>query len=100
MFVHHVLFYMSADASDADRAQLATGIRSLLAIESIQMSHLGVPAATNRDVIERGYAYSWLTVFENAAGEEVYQKHPVHLQFIEAYKHLWTKVVIYDAIDF
>lgn len=100
MFIHHVLFYMAPDASDADRAQLAAGIRSLTAIESIQTSHLGVPAATHRDVIERGYAYSWLTTFEDAAGEEIYQKHPVHLQFIEENKHLWTKVVIYDAIDF
>jgi Stress responsive A/B Barrel Domain len=97
MFVHHVFFWMAPDATDTQRAQLAAGIRSLEGIESLKMSHLGVPADTDRPVIDRTYAFSWLTVFEDAAGEKDYQVHPAHLKFIEENKHLWTRVLIYDS---
>ena len=99
MFVHHVFFWMAPDASAVDRAALAAGIRSLSAIETIKMHHLGVPAATDRPVIERGYTFSWLLLFETAADEAVYQSHPIHLKFIEDCRHLWTKVVVYDTIS-
>lgn len=99
MFVHHVYFWMAPDATDADRQQLAAGIRSLMAIETIQTAHLGVPAATNRDVIERGYTFSWLATFATAGDEAVYQSHPIHLQFVADCKHLWTKVIVFDSVD-
>lgn len=97
MFVHHVFFWMAPDATQADREQLAAGLRSLSGIETIKMHHLGVPADTDRSVIDRSYDFSWLLFFETAADEEVYQKHPVHLKFVEDCKHLWQKVVVYDA---
>jgi Stress responsive A/B Barrel Domain len=98
MFVHHVLFYMPAEATDEDRAQLRAGLESLKAIDSLKLCLIGTPADTNRPVIERGYTYSLLTLFEDAAGEAAYQIDPIHLAFVDAYKHLWNKVVIYDAI--
>lgn len=98
MFVHHVYFYMSPEASEADKAALKAGIETLTKIEALQQWHLGVPAPTDRDVIERGYAFSWLAVFKNGEDEAVYQQHPTHLEFIKNCKHLWTKVVVYDSI--
>jgi hypothetical protein len=41
------------------------------------MHHIGVPAATNRDVIDSSYSVSWMLVFDNLEDEEVYQNHPV-----------------------
>lgn len=99
MFVHHVFFWMSPRASEADRQQLADGIRSLASIETIKMSHLGIPADTDRSVIDRSYTFSWLTVFESKEDEAIYQVHPVHLKFIEDCRHLWEKVVVYDSVD-
>jgi hypothetical protein len=99
MFVHHVFFWMNPQASDADRQQLAAGIRSLASIETIKMSHLGTPADTDRSVIDRSYAFSWLTVFDSKEDEAIYQEHPVHLTFIENCRHLWEKVVVYDSVD-
>jgi Stress responsive A/B Barrel Domain len=95
MLVHHVFFYA---APDADHAALRAGIESLTSIETIQQWHIGTPAPTDRDVIERGYTFSWLAFFENAAAEEIYQNHPTHLKFIENCAHLWSKVVVYDSI--
>lgn len=98
MFIHHVYFWMPAESTPAEKEQLATGIRSLMSIEQIKMSHLGMPANTNRPVIERSYTYSWLAVFDTPEDEAKYQVHPTHLKFIETCKHLWTKVIVYDSI--
>lgn len=89
---------MKPEATEADRAALKAGIMTLTKIEGIKEWHLGVPAPTNREVIDNSYAFSWLITFENSAAEEVYQKHPVHLEFIKNNAHLWSKVIVYDSI--
>ena len=33
------------------------------------------------------------------AAQDAYQIDPIHLAFVENYKHLWTKVVVYDSVD-
>ena len=98
VFVHHVLFYLPAAASDADRAKLLEGQQQLQTIPDIKLSHIGTPAETNRAVIDRTYAYSWLCFFESAAAEQNYQQHPIHDSFRQEYARYWEKVVIYDAV--
>lgn len=68
-------------------------------IPSIKLAHIGTPALTNRDVIERTYTYSWLCLFESAAEEESYQRHAIHDEFRSQYAAYWDKVVIYDSIE-
>jgi hypothetical protein len=89
---------MAADATEADKKKLESGILSLKAIESIRMANLGRPAQTDRPVIDSSYTFSWLTIFDDAAGEQEYQVHPLHLKFVDEHKHLWTKVVVYDSV--
>jgi hypothetical protein len=98
VFVHHVLFYMPATASDADRAKLLEGLQMLRGISAIKLAHIGTPAATDRAVIDRAYTYSWLCFFESAAEELDYQQHPIHDDFRRDYARYWEKVVIYDAV--
>ncbi|MCR5890934.1 Dabb family protein [Hymenobacter sp. J193] len=98
LFVHHVLFYMPAAASEADKNTLLEGLQKLARIPSIRMAHIGTPAATNREVIDRTYTYSWLCLFDNAEQEELYQQHPIHDAFRQQYVAYWEKVVIYDAL--
>jgi len=98
LFVHHVLFYMKENATDADRAALLEGLHLLRQVPAIKLAHIGTPAPTNRAVIERTYTYSWLCFFDSAAQEEDYQQHPLHDEFRENYARYWEKVVIYDAI--
>jgi hypothetical protein len=97
-FMHHVLFYPKANATEADRALLLEGLRMLAGVPSIKLAHIGTPADTNRAVIERTYTYSWLCLFESAADEQHYQQHPLHDAFRDQYAVYWDKVVIYDAI--
>jgi hypothetical protein len=98
LFVHHVLFYPKANATDADKARLLEGLRMLAGVPCIKLAHIGTPAATNREVIERSYAYSWLCLFESAADEHEYQVHPLHDAFRNDYAVYWDHVVIYDAV--
>ncbi|RYU96698.1 Dabb family protein [Emticicia agri] len=98
LFVHHVYFYLKNPGNEADRAKLIEGLEVLSKVPEIRMVHIGTPASTNRSVIERGYAVSWLLFFDNLEQEEIYQKHPIHLKFIEDYSHLWEKVIVYDSV--
>ena len=98
LFVHHVLFYAPAGASDADKAQLLAGLQAMRGIPSIKLAHVGTPAATTRAVIERTYTYSWLCLFDSAAEEELYQRHPLHDAFRQTCARYWERVVIYDAV--
>lgn len=98
LFVHHVYFWLENPTSEADRAALLAGLKKLSAVPTIQQFHIGVPASTNRDVIDTSYAFSWLALFANKADQDSYQTDPIHLHFIDTCKHLWKKVTVYDSI--
>jgi hypothetical protein len=99
VFVHHVYFWLKNPASEADRKKLIEGLTALAKVPTIRMHNIGLPATTNRSVIERSYAVSWLCFFDNLEEEEIYQKHPIHLKFVEDYSHLWEKVIVYDSVQ-
>ena len=99
MFIHHVYFWLKNTGSAEDLAQLKKGLQKLTVIETIGMYQIGKPAATNRDVIDRSYAVSWMLMFDNLEDEEIYQHHPLHKKFVEECSHLWSKVIVYDSVD-
>lgn len=98
-FVHHVYFWLKNPDSNEDKARLVEGLKKLSKVKTIKSFHIGKPAGTGRDVIDASYAISWLTLFDNDADQESYQKDPIHLKFIEECSHLWNKVIVYDSID-
>ena len=99
IFVHHVYFWLKNKDSKEDKAKLLEGLKTLSKVKTIKMFHIGQPADTNRDVIDRSYAVSWLLMFENKAAQDSYQVDPIHLDFVKNYSHLWQKVVVYDSVD-
>jgi hypothetical protein len=97
---HHVFFWLKNPGSKEDLNKLIEGLKTLKAIETVRSLHIGVPAATEkRPVVDASYSVSELIFFDDVAGEETYQVHPVHKKFVEGYSHLWEKVVVYDSID-
>lgn len=98
MFVHAVYFWLRPDLTPAQRAQFAAGVRSLSTIESVQNCYIGVPASTNRPVIERGYSHALVVVFADKAAHDAYQVHPVHERFRTECGSFWTKVQIFDSV--
>ncbi len=99
LFVHHVYFWLQHPESKEDLDNLIKGLKTLARIPYIKFSHIGKPATTSRDVIDTSYSVSWLLFFDSIEEEERYQKDAVHLKFVEDYKHLWTKVVVYDSVE-
>jgi hypothetical protein len=97
MFVHVVNFWLKKGLSDAERAQFVTGVKTLGTVETLKIFNVGVPADTDRPVIDNTYDYCLLTAFDDLAGHDVYQIAPIHLKFIDDCKHLWERVLIYDS---
>lgn len=98
--VHQVYFWLKNSSSKEDLAKLLEGINSLRTINSLRLVKIGTPAATEkRDVIDTSYSVALLTVFDDIKGHDEYQVHPTHLAFVEGYKHLWEKVVVYDSME-
>lgn len=97
--LHHVFFWLKNPDSAADRAKLIAGVKSLAAIETVRSIHVGVPASTEkRDVVDNSYHVSELLGFDDVAGQDAYQVHPLHKKFVDEHQHLWSKVVVYDAL--
>jgi hypothetical protein len=98
--VHHVFFWLKNPGSKEDRDQLLAGVKTLAKIETVRELRVGVVASTEkRDVVDNSWAVSELMFFSDLAGQAMYQNHPVHLEFIKSYSHLWEKVIVYDAVD-
>ena len=98
-FIHHVYFWLKDNGSRRDKQKLIEGLRKLTEIKSIDLYHIGEPAGTDRDVIDRSYSLSWMLVFKNKKNQDSYQEDPIHLAFVKEYSHLWSKVVVYDSVD-
>ncbi len=99
-FIHHVYFWLNNPDSKEDLEQLVAGLEALSKAEVIKAFHIGLPAPTDRPVIDSSYAISWLNVFATSEDQDIYQTHPMHLKFIDDCKHLWSKVVVYDSIQY
>lgn len=97
--VHHVFFWLKNPGSKEDQQKLVEGVKSLAKIETIRSLHVGVPAPTEkRDVVDNSYAVSELIFFDDVAGQNTYQDHPIHKKFVADYSHLWEKVIVYDSM--
>lgn len=99
MFVHAVYFWLRDDLTPDERARFEAGLRSLAGIEDVQQGHVGVPAPTDRPVIERSYSHALVLTFADAAAQDAYQRHPVHDRFREECAGYWGALRIYDSIS-
>jgi hypothetical protein len=97
MFVHAVFFWLKNDLTPDQKNQYVAGLRSLAKITSVRQCFIGIPAATDRPIIDRSYSYALTVVFDDAAGHDAYQVHPIHDQFRDECGAFWDKVLIYDS---
>jgi hypothetical protein len=98
-FVHHVYFWLKQPVTQEAKSKFEAALKELATIETIVDHHLGVPAPTNREVIDSSYSYSMLTLYKNKEDQDIYQTHPKHLKFIEDCQDLWEKVLVYDTVS-
>ena len=98
-YAHVVYFWFNNPDNTQDKAFFETSLKKFLnSSKYAKTNFVGVPPKATRDVVDDSYTYNIILTFESAAAQEAYQKEDVHLQFIEESKHLWKKVIVYDAI--
>ena len=98
MFIHSVYFWLRPDLTPDEQNRFAAGIESLRAINTVAHGYTGVPAPTDRPVIERGYSRALVLFFDDQHAHDAYQVHPVHDAFRSECGSLWTTVRIYDSV--
>ena len=98
-FIHHVFFWLKEPVTLATKKEFEKALKELVTIETIIDYHLGIPAKTDREVIDSSYTYSLFTTFKDKKDQDVYQTHPKHLKFIEDCGDLWEKVIVYDSVN-
>ena len=96
MFVHTVYFWLQDRLSDNDVRAFENGLDLLLSIKTVDHSFRGVPADTDRPVIDRTYSYGIVVVFADKAAHDAYQTDPKHDRFRNECAQYWRKVQIYD----
>ena len=97
MLLHQVYFWLKDPDNTEAHEKLKKGMQKMLTIQTIKSGHIGVPAATEpRDVVDHSFSYSFMVTFESIEDHDAYQKDPIHLEFIEKYGYLWSKVQVYD----
>jgi hypothetical protein len=97
MFVHTVYFYLKPNTPPAAVAQLVADCHGYLGkIPGVQHLWAGVPAATSRPVIDKTYGVGLTVILNDLATHDLYQDHPLHLEFIARNKEHWQRVQVYD----
>jgi hypothetical protein len=99
MLVHAVYIWLNDDLSAETRAKHLDALRALKAIPFVRQFHLGVPASTDRPVIERSYTYALVVACDDLAGLEAYRAHPVHDALRDIAATCWKKQIVFDSIE-
>lgn len=97
MLSHHVLFWLKADTTEEQKKAFRAGLETLQKVETIKSIYIGTPAPISRAVVDTTYTFSLVIIFEDLAGHDVYQVHPLHKAFLDEFRGFFEKVVIYDA---
>jgi stress responsive alpha/beta barrel protein len=96
MFSHIVVFWTDPAAPRAADEVLANAQRYLSPIPGVINFHAGKMSPSHRAVVDQSYQVGLNIQFETRQAQDDYQDHPLHLEFVEKGKVLWTKVVVYD----
>jgi hypothetical protein len=100
MFIHTVYFWLYEGTPAAARDQLVADCHGLLGrIPTVRQLWAGPPAETPRDVVDNSYGVGLTVVLDDRSGHDVYQDHPLHLEFIERNRTHWQRVQVYDFTD-
>ena len=99
-FVHTVFFWLHNPDSAEDRTAFEAALKQLLKDSKYtKTNYIGTAPKAIRDVVDDTFTYKLVVTFESDEEQELYQNEEAHLKFIEDAKHLWSKVVVYDAIE-
>ena len=97
-YAHTVYFWLHNPNNPDERKAFEASLSAFIDQSPyITTKHIGIPAKTDREIIDTSYTYSLLLTFKDKAAQDLYQEEPAHKQFIAESSHLWSKVLIYDS---
>ena len=96
MHVHNVYFWLKEGLEGEEIAVFVQGLDALTGDPDVKTGFYGIPADTHRDVVENGYSYGLVLVFDDIAAHDRYQVGAVHEEFLAVNMSKWDKVVVYD----
>jgi hypothetical protein len=97
-FHHYVFFWLNQPDSQAARREFLAELNKMKAIPTIRSFYVGTPAGTpRRDVVDDSWTFCLTVTFDDKAGWQVYNDHPLHDEFRKK-AGLWKRVQVYDAI--
>ena len=100
IFKHTVFFWLKNPEKKADREAFEKSLKKFIDnSEFVQSKHLGIPAKTNREVVDNTYTYCLQVTFKSKKEHDKYQAEKAHKTFIEESMALWEKVIVYDSED-
>ena len=96
-FIHMVFFWLK-DTSDKEIGAFKNRTITFLdQVNSIDSYHVGIPATTDRPIIERSYTIALVVTFQDKKAHDIYQEHEAHKSFIDDCQQLWDSVKIFDT---
>lgn len=99
-FKHTVFFWLKEPENQSNRNAFEASLKKFINTSTyIQSRHIGIPAGTNREVIDGSYTYCLSLGFSSKENQDKYQEEPAHKVFIQESSQLWYKVVVYDSIS-
>lgn len=97
--LHSVFFYLQDDVSETEiTAQKTAIMEDLSKIEVLKWIKAGAPFGIDRDVVDNSYGMSLHLEVESKADLDVYQTHPIHLEFVKRFKPNWKSIKVYDTL--
>jgi len=97
MLVHSVFFWLNDTLSNEQKQQFTDGLETLKAIESAEAVYVGTPSTTERPVFDKSFSFAVTVILKDVAAHDAYQVDPLHTAFLETFKPMMAKVLIYDA---
>jgi hypothetical protein len=100
MFVHTVFFWLKRGTPEAARAKLIQDCRDYLGkVPTVRRLMAGPPALTPRPVVDNTYDVGLTVLLDDRAGQDLYQEHPLHKEFITRNQEHWQRVQVYDFAE-
>jgi len=96
MITHVVIFWIDKPHAE-NREKLLAGARKLGDIPGVMEFRCGSAVPSPRGAVDDSFAVAISMSFQDQTAADFYQKHPLHLEFLEtSFKSLVKRFVVYD----
>lgn len=99
-FLHTVFFWLKNPDNEGDRKAFEKHLNAFInGSQYVKSKFIGTAAPSEREVVDSSYTYALVLSFSSQEDQNKYQTEQVHQKFVDDAKHLWKKVVVYDAFN-